>query len=102
MIKIKKSKTADTRTCDWTKVTKEQLLEATKSHIRDVHKGLEFFAYLLHKQAAIHDLTKISHLDDFHRDFQTGFKNQEWWEMHQKLERHHFQNEKYINDYQES
>lgn len=98
MIKIKKSETADTRNCDYKTVTKQQLLESTKSHIRDIHRGLEFFAYLIHKQAAIHDLTKISHLDDFYRNFQTGFAESDWWELHQRLERHHFNNPEYIQE----
>lgn len=29
-IQIKKSQTADTRTCDWSKVSKEQLLASSK------------------------------------------------------------------------
>ena len=98
MIKIKKSETADSRTCDYENVTKETLLKSTQSHIRDVHRGLEFFAWMLHKQAAIHDLTKISHLDDFYRNFKSGFKETDWWEMHQELERHHFNNVKYIQE----
>jgi len=58
----------------------------------------EFFGYLIHKQAVNHDLTKISHLDDFYNDFKNNFKTTSWWEMHQDLERHHFNNEKYIQD----
>jgi len=44
MINIKKSETADTRTCDWSKVTKEQLLRASRQHIDDVHRGLRLLA----------------------------------------------------------
>lgn len=33
MIEIKQSKTADTRTCDFTKVTEEDLWEASNQHI---------------------------------------------------------------------
>jgi len=32
MIEIKKSSTADTRTCDWSTVSKEQLKESSLSH----------------------------------------------------------------------
>ena len=43
MIKINKSKTADTRTCDFTKVSRETLLLSTLQHLRDVNQGFEFF-----------------------------------------------------------
>ena len=43
MIEIKQSKTADSRTCDWSKVTKEQLLESSIQHIGDIQKGLIFY-----------------------------------------------------------
>ena len=47
MIKVKKSPTADTRTCDVTKVTKEQLRESSISHIRDVELRLEVLSNIL-------------------------------------------------------
>ena len=43
MIKIQKSSTADTRTCDVSKVTKDQLLESSLQHIEDVKKGMQSF-----------------------------------------------------------
>jgi len=89
MITIKKSPTADTRTCDWSKVTKEQLLGASEMHIDDVHKGLLFFGGQLQGAALIHDADKLSDIDGFHRDFQTGFKETVWWERHRKINRHH-------------
>lgn len=98
MIEINKSETADSRTCDFTKVTKEQLLASTHSHLSDIKKGFDFFIMLMLKQQAIHDLTKISHIDDFHRNFLTGFKEHDWWDFHQDKERHHFNNPKYIQD----
>jgi hypothetical protein len=98
MIKIKKSNCADTRTCDWSKVTKEELLEQSKMHISDINKGMRFFRDMVIESAMNHDLTKISHIDDFHADFATGFKSTKWWEMHQEAERHHFDNKKYIQD----
>lgn len=88
-IKIKKSPTADTRTCDFTKVTKETLLESSIQHIQDVTSALELFEDLLEKQAGFHDLDKISDIDGFHRDFLTGFKQTEWWDKHRKINRHH-------------
>lgn len=98
MIKIKKSETADSRTCDFASVTKEQLLASTHSHLSDIKKGFDFFIMLMMKQSAIHDLTKLSHIDDFHRNFLTGFKEHDWWDLHQEKERHHFNNPKYIQE----
>lgn len=96
MIEIKKSTTADTRTCDWSKVTEDQLLEASKQHIGDVAQGLSAFATMLLEAAEKHDHTKISHIKEFHDDFKTGFKTTYWWQMHQEIERHHFNEPKYI------
>lgn len=98
MIKIRQSKTADSRTCDWSKVTKEQLLESSKQHIGDVGNGFDFFIQLMIRQKHIHDLTKINDIDGFYEDFRTGFKRQEWWKDHQKKERHHFNNTEFIQD----
>jgi hypothetical protein len=95
-IKIKKSPTADSRTCDFANVTKDVLLESSKQHVSDIKKGFDFFCYMIQKQAAMHDLSKFSHIDDFHRNFVTGFKEKDWWEYHQSVERHHFIEEKYI------
>lgn len=98
MIKIKKSQTADSRTCDFTKVSKEQLLKSTQSHLSDIKKGFDFLILQMQKQCAIHDLTKLSHIDDFHRNFRSGFKETDWWELHQEKERHHFNNPKYVQE----
>jgi len=89
VIQIKKSPTADTRTCDWSKVSKEQLLASSSHHIYDVGMGLGFFAGLLTGAAATHDHDKISGIDHFHADFQTGFKETGWWDKHRKVNRHH-------------
>lgn len=98
MIKIKKSEIADTRTCDFSKVTKEQLERSTKSHISDVRSGLRLIIRELFMTGIDHDLTKLEHLDQFYDDFKTGFKNTSWWEMHQEVERHHLYNADYIQD----
>lgn len=89
MIHIKKSPTADTRTCDWSKVTKEELLNSSRQHKDDVSQGLGFFGGRLLVAAEHHDHDKISNIDGFHRDFQTGFKQTEWWDEHRKINRHH-------------
>lgn len=93
MITIKKSTTADTRTCDWSKVTKEQLKESSEQHIGDVKKGMDFFRMLIAARAVDHDIDKISDLDGFHADFKTGFKNTTWWDNHRKIARHHLLSE---------
>lgn len=89
MITIRKSPTADTRTCDFTKVTKEQLEASSKQHINDVRQALDFFSDKLIDAAMVHDWTKLKQLDQFHADFLTGFKQTAWWDAHRKQERHH-------------
>lgn len=99
MITINKSETADSRTCDYSKVTKEDLLQSSISHIKDVKQGLEFFADMLRKAAEDHDYTKIVYIDDFHKDFISGFKpSNPWYQMHIETERHHIGSEKGIRD----
>jgi hypothetical protein len=91
MIRIKKSPTADTRTCDWSKVTKEQLLDSSLSHKEDVTQGLRFLAGELFAAAEKHDHDKVSPdgLAAFHADFVTGFEQTTWWDNHRKVNRHH-------------
>lgn len=88
-ITIRPSPTADTRTCDWSKVTKEQLLASSVQHIADIRAGLEFFKDRLEYQANLHDHDKLSDIDGFHADFRTGFKQQGWCDNHRKVNRHH-------------
>lgn len=89
MIIIQKSKTADTRSCDFSKVPKQQLLESSVQHISDVFKGFEFIKILMDEAVKRHDHDKISSLDHFHADFITGFKQTGWWDEHRKINRHH-------------
>lgn len=93
MITIEKSATADTRTCDYTQVTKETLLKSSVQHIEDVQEALRFFMGKLLDAATNHDPDKISDIDGFHRDFVTGFKQTTWWDEHRRLNRHHLQQE---------
>jgi hypothetical protein len=93
MIEIKKSEVADTRTCDYTKVTKEQLYDASYQHIIDVLQGLNFFAAKLREAGNNHDTDKLSDIDGFHRDFIGGFKQTTWWDNHRKVNRHHLTSE---------
>lgn len=91
MIEITKSETADTRTCDFTKVSEEQLKRSSKEHIRDVSCALDMFSALLDEARFNHDLDKITALTHFHSDFVTGFKTTGWWDNHRKTTRHHLQ-----------
>ena len=89
MIQIKKSPTADTRTCDFANVSKETLLASSQQHIGDVGAAIGWLAILLCNRADVHDFDKISDIDGFHRDFVTGFKKTTWWDNHRKVNRHH-------------
>lgn len=89
MIKIHQSKTADTRSCDFANVSRQQLLESSIQHIGDVQRALAFFQSMLAEAATTHDTDKITDIDGFHADFLTGFKVTEWWDRHRKLNRHH-------------
>ena len=89
MITINKSPTADTRTCDVTKVTRETLVDSSKQHIQDVQFGLAFFRQKLLDAGVNHDFTKLERMDQFFSDFKTKFEKHEWWDAHKKLERHH-------------
>jgi hypothetical protein len=97
-IRIRKSECADTRSCDWSKVSKQELLVDTFMHIEDVHKGMQFFADEINKASMKHDHTKVTNIAEFHNDFRTGFKTQDWYEMHKKVERHHFKGNDHIQD----
>lgn len=89
MIRIQKSKTADTRTCDFASVSKETLRQSSIQHIGDVRKGIEFFKMLLDTAAERHDFDKLTDLDGFHSDFVGGFESTVWWDNHRKVNRHH-------------
>lgn len=89
MIEITKSETADTRTCDFTKVTEDQLKRASETHIGDVRMALAFFDGLLHRAGIEHDADKLNAIKHFHADFVTGFKVTGWWDNHRKITRHH-------------
>lgn len=92
MIAIKPSQTADTRTCDFSKVDKATLLAASAQHIGDVGQALAFFGAMLTAAAVRHDTDKLTDIDGFHRDFVTGFTQTTWWDAHRRLNRHHLAN----------
>jgi len=89
MIEVSKSPTADTRTCDVTKVERRQLLDSSRQHIADVAKAMAFFSSKLFAAAAEHDYDKLTAIDWFYSDFQTRFEQTGWWESHRKIHRHH-------------
>jgi len=89
MISISKSPTADTRTCDVTKVERQQLLDSSRQHITDVAKAMAFFSSKLFAAAAEHDYDKLTDIDWFYEDFQTNFEQTGWWDNHRKIHRHH-------------
>lgn len=93
MIVIKKSPTADTRTCDFANVTREQLYESSMDHIRDVRQALYYFQDLLGEAGKVHDKDKLTDIDRFHSDFVGGFKSTVWWDRHRILNRHHLTHE---------
>jgi len=89
VIEIKKSPTADTRTCDVTKVDRQQLLDSSRQHIADVAKAMAFFSSKLFEAAAEHDYDKLTAIDWFYSDFKTKFAQTGWWDNHRKIHRHH-------------
>ena len=89
MIEITKSETADTRTCDYEKISEDKLLASSLTHIQDVAKALAFFNTYLLEAAARHDYDKLTEIEWFHADFRTGFRETSWWDNHRKIHRHH-------------
>jgi hypothetical protein len=93
VIKIQKSETADTRTCDFANVSKETLYVSSRQHISDVRRALDFFMARVCEAGQNHDPDKLTDIDGFHADFVTGFKQTCWWDRHRRLNRHHLQQE---------
>lgn len=88
-IVIRPTEVADTRTCDHTKVTKAELLEASKHHIADVQRAMDFFSRLIQQAGEQHDHDKLTNIDEFFHDFQEGFVKPRWLENHHVVNRHH-------------
>lgn len=89
LIKIKHSPNADTRTCDVTQVSKQELLANSLQHIADVGQALGFFAAKLTQAASVHDYDKLTDIDQFFADFRTNFQQTRWWDNHRQIHRHH-------------
>lgn len=91
---IKDTHNADSRTMD-DNATMDDLLLATQEHIKDVQKGMEFFAEKLIEAGQKHDWTKI---DNFENEYgplcmskvvDDEFMADPWWSKHIYNERHH-------------
>lgn len=98
MIPVIKSPTADSRSCDSSKVSKEELRRSSQMHMHDVWQAMLYFQQKLVQTSAAHDFDKIADLDRFHKNFQTDFAEKDWLEDHWKLNRHHLTEEKGIPD----
>lgn len=95
MLKIKKSKSADTRSATDV-VTRDVLLESSKQHIDDVRLAIEWMKGKLEASQIRHDWTKIDFIDEFYNDFSAvqkdktlDFKKLGWFKRHVNSERHH-------------
>lgn len=89
MIVIEKNPYADTRSCDFKNVTKDQLLASSRMHIDDVYRALMFFSTKLGEAAQAHDTDKETDIDGFHANFLTGFAERDWLDRHYDKNRHH-------------
>ena len=83
------SPTADTRSCDPTTVTKDQLAASTLQHIEDVRKAMNFFIAYMRKAGECHDDHKLQTLDKFYEAFQGKMKDPSWLMDHYDNTRHH-------------
>ena len=92
---IERSQNCDTRSADKL-VTKEELYQQSKQHIKDVQKAIDWMVEHLVDRAENHDWTKLTNIDEFHKDFaliQSGhlgeFKQMHWFKDLHLQERHH-------------
>lgn len=109
-ITVKTSPTADTRNCDPSKVTKEQLLASSEQHITDVDRALAWMQDQLTIRTRLfyfnsgglsyhHAHDKISDIDGFHADFKGGnFVERDWYQNHIRVNRHHLNAEGGVPD----
>lgn len=93
MIQIQVSKTADSRSCSPSEVSRKQLKESTEQHISDVRKGLEYFTARLTQAGIQHDYDKLSKFDGFYQDFKSSFEDPQWLPTHYSNARHHLNRE---------
>lgn len=91
MIVIQESKTADSRTCDPSTVSRQDLLQASQQHIDDVMQGMMYFAGLIGQAAGRHDTDKLTDIEGFYANFQAKFApgHCDWLDRHYQKNRHH-------------
>jgi hypothetical protein len=87
MIEITKSPKADSRSSTYR--TKDELEQATISHIHDVQQAVAFLTQKMNDQAQNHDHTKLEHMDDFYAALNSNVKESQWYHLHTHEERHH-------------
>jgi hypothetical protein len=101
MIKIRKSKNADSRSATHI-VKKDELLKNSEQHINDVWMALKWMGDRLYQAGIAHDHTKLFNINEFYADFHksqtmkradpkidTDFKNWHWFNDIHLTERHH-------------
>jgi hypothetical protein len=72
-----------------TPIDKSVLEHATKLHVDDVGAIIDFMIQRLTKIKEMHDHTKFEKMDDLLRGYNTGFKDDIFWNYHKTQERHH-------------
>lgn len=91
---IERNPNGDTRTAS-KNITFEQFQKANDMHRADVSAVMKYLAHLVHKAGLKHDYTKKSDEELFYENFLstmnngTDFVNDEWYQLHIKVERHH-------------
>lgn len=92
---LNKSKNADTRSAD-KGTSKDELLQDTMSHIKDVQNVGYWLMDKFKNQIAEHDHTKVEYIDEFYHDFNEkledgtrDFKSMNWFKNRHMTERHH-------------
>ena len=90
---IKNTQNADSRTAN-NELSKDTLLESTKTHRNDVKRIMNYIAGALRETGEKHDWTKIKYFSEFaeevlkpHTDAE--FKQAHWYQNHITEERHH-------------
>jgi hypothetical protein len=86
---MRKSITADSRSCDFAKISRDKLRASTIQHISDVRAALEFFIDRIRRAEWRHDYDKLELFEEFYRDFKLGFADPNWLPKHYKNSRHH-------------
>ena len=89
VIVLERTPTADSRSCDCSKISERELLRSSKSHMRDVRRTGDLLCRRFAKALEIHDHDKVSDICAFHKEFVTDFGTRDWLDNHFKVNRHH-------------